>query len=534
MGLITETRQAIRDTPRGVFNWYLLLNTAIFALSGIGRGFDEGNIGSLVVQPRFRVKFGLDQQSPEQYANTKGWIVSIFLAGTAAGCLICLPFNDRLGRRWTLRLSTLIYAAGVLGQGLCNGNLPGLYASRIIAGLGAGGTTVVPSMYISEIAPKTIRGLLTIQYSCCQQLGIVFGFFINYGVTKAYAGTDTQWMLPTLIQLLPAAIWGLGTFACVESPRWLLYVGRRTAAMASLSQLRHLPADHPDVRAEIAVMEFQILQERESVAGASQWRLVKETFGPVDHRRRLLLVFMTHLFSQWSGANAITQYLPTILGYLGMSGDTASLMPGVYSVVKTCSCLVFSLAVVDFVGRRRSLMAGIALQCATLVYLAGYLGISRQLPAGARAQAQAQGSVSRAATGALAAIFLHGVGWNIGWFSMPQLIGSEVYPIRIRSLAVSIGLAFHWLFAFGCSRATPDLLEATQEWGAFAFFAIICLVSLGYVFVAMPDTTGRSLEALDGLFQRPWYRMYEVAYAKHDEAMVEVIQEHGKTDVVGV
>ncbi|PWY67156.1 general substrate transporter [Aspergillus heteromorphus CBS 117.55] len=470
--------------PRGVFNWYLLLNTTIFAFAGVGRGFDEGNIGSLVVQSRFRTKFGLDQQSPEQYANTQGWIVSMFTAGLAVGCLICLPFNDRLGRRWTLRLSTLVYAAGILGQGLCNGSLPGLYASRIVAGLGAGGTTVIPSMYISEVAPKTIRGLLTIQYSCCQQLGVVFGFFINYGVTKAYAGTDTQWMLPTLIQLLPAAIWGLGTFACVESPRWLLYVGQRTAAVTTLSRLRRLPLDHADVVAEIAMMEFQILQEREAVSGVSQWRLVQETFGPVDHRRRFFLVFMAHLFSQWSGANAITQYLPTILGYLGMSGETAALTTGVYSVVKFGTCLVFSLVVVDFVGRRRSLMTGITLQCTTLVYLAAYLG----------------------------------------------LIGSEVYPIRIRALAVSLGLTGHWLFAFGCSRATPDLLGATQEWGAFAFFAGVCLVSLGYVFVAMPDTTGRSLEALDGLFQRPWYRVYEVAYAKDDETAMEVqvIHEQGK------
>ena len=102
MGLIAETRQAIQDSPRGVFNWYLLLNTAIFALSGIGRGFDEGkipqlgvlhilssigNIACLVVQSRFRIKFGLDQQSPEQYANSKGWVVSIFTAGMALGCL---------------------------------------------------------------------------------------------------------------------------------------------------------------------------------------------------------------------------------------------------------------------------------------------------------------------------------------------------------------------------------------------------------------------------------------------------------------
>ncbi|RAH52265.1 sugar transporter [Aspergillus piperis CBS 112811] len=533
MGLVAETRQAIRDSPRGVFNWYLLMNIAIFALSGISRGFDEANIASLVVQSRFRIKFGLGQQSPDEYANTKGWIVSMFTAGMTLGCLLCLPFNDRIGRRWTMRLSTLVYISGVLGQGLCSGNLSGLYASRLIAGLGVGGLTVTPPMYISEVAPKTIRGLLAVQFAACQQLGVVFGFFINYGITKNYDGTDMQWMFPTLIQLVPAAVWGLGLLVCEESPRWLLYVGRRTQAVSVLAKLRHLPSSHPTVVAEIAVMEFQILQEREAASGTSQWHLIKETVVPVENRRRFCLVMLAHLFSQWSGGNAITQYLPTILGYLGTTGDALSLTTALYAVVKFAALLIFSLVVVDFVGRRRSLMAGITLQIVTLAYLACYLGISRQMSTTTILHAASATHASRAA---IAAIFVHGVGWVIGWFSMPFLIGSEIFPIRIRSLALSMGMAGHWLFAFGCTRATPDLLDVMEEWGAFAFFAGICLVSLVYVFFAMPDTTGRSLEALDGLFQRPWYTVYQVAYAKKEDEEIEVqaIQERGKSELAMV
>ncbi|GKZ33074.1 hypothetical protein AbraIFM66950_002849 [Aspergillus brasiliensis] len=468
MGLVAETRQAIRDSPRGVFNWYLLMNIAIFALAGISRGFDEANIASLVVQNRFRIKFGLGQQSPDEYANTKGWIVSMFTAGMTLGCLL--------------------------------------------------------------VAPKTIRGLLAVQFAACQQLGVVFGFFINYGITKNYDGTDMQWMFPTLIQLLPATVWGLGLLICEESPRWLLYVGRRTQAVSVLAKLRHLPSSHPTVVAEIAVMEFQILQEREAVTGTSQWCLVKETFVPVENRRRFCLVMLSHMFSQWSGGNAITQYLPTILGYLGTSGDALSLTTGVYAVVKFTALLIFSLVVVDFVGRRRSLMAGITLQILTLSYLACYLGISRQM---STTTILYTASATRASTAAIAAIFVHGVGWVIGWFSMPFLIGSEIFPIRIRSLALSMGMAGHWLFAFGCTRATPDLLEVMDEWGAFAFFACICLVSLVYVFFAMPDTTGRSLEALDGLFERPWYTVYQVAYAKEEDEEIEVqaMQERGKSEL---
>ncbi|KAL3480935.1 hypothetical protein BJX99DRAFT_272610 [Aspergillus californicus] len=493
MGLITDTRRALRESPKGIFNVYLFGVTWVFALAGVAKGFDEG--------------------------FTKGWIVSIATAGAVFGCLGSLPISDRVGRRWTLRMGTLVYIAGVLGQGLCNGSLGGLYAARIVSGMGIGVTTIVPPVYISEIAPKAIRGLLTLQYAACQQLGVVLGFFINYGVTKQYAGTDSQWMLPTLLQLLPAAIWGIGTFMCPESPRWLLSVGHREESISTLSQLRHLPIGHPVLTAEIDGMDSQILHEHESVASASQWQLLKETLVPVENRRRFFLLFMATLFSQWSGANAITQYSPTIFGYLGIVGDEATfLATGIYGVVKFVSTLVFAVLIVDFVGRRRSLLTGIGLQIVTLVFVGAYLGATNGMTAD---DIKASPNTERASTAAIVAIYLHAVAWSIGWFSVPYLIGPEIFPTRIRSLNMSSSMALHWAFYFGCSKAMPSLLAATHRWGAFAFFASICVLGLSYVFFAMPDTTGRSLEALDRLFQRPWYTMYKVAYATQDELQIE-------------
>ncbi|KAL4876985.1 hypothetical protein BJY04DRAFT_231142 [Aspergillus karnatakaensis] len=507
MGLIADTRKAFRDAPKGIFNAYVFSVTWVFALAGVAKGFDEG------------LKFGVYDQSADEYAGTKGWIVSIATAGAVFGCLGSLPISDRLGRRWTLRLGTIVYIAGVLGQGLCDGNLGGLYASRIITGMGIGVTTIVPPVYISEIAPKAIRGLLTLQYAACQQLGVVLGFFINYGVTKQYAGSDTQWMLPTLLQLLPAALWGIGTFLCPESPRWLLFVGRREESATNLSKLRHLPIEHPVVAAELDGMDAQILHEHESVASASQWQLLKETLIPVQNRRRFFLLFMATLFSQWSGANAITQYSPTIFGYLGIVGDEATfLATGIYGVVKFVSTLIFAVVIVDFVGRRRSLLTGITLQILTLAFVGAYLGATKNMTTD---EITASPNAERASTAAIVAIYLHAVAWSIGWFSIPYLIGPEIFPTRIRSLNMSISMALHWAFYFGCSKAMPSLLAATHRWGAFLFFGVICLVGLVYVFFAMPDTTGRSLEALDQLFDRPWYTVYQVAYASKDDIKIE-------------
>jgi hypothetical protein len=111
MGFIADTKQAIRDSPKGMFNWYVMMCTCIFAFSGVSKGFDEGkvffhgvkllsqqsltfnpwnetgNIASIVVQSHFRKVFGLSKESDAQYANTKGWLVSIATAGAVFGCL---------------------------------------------------------------------------------------------------------------------------------------------------------------------------------------------------------------------------------------------------------------------------------------------------------------------------------------------------------------------------------------------------------------------------------------------------------------
>jgi hypothetical protein len=180
-----------------------------------------------------------------------------------------------------------------------------------------------------------------------------------------------------------------------------------------------------------------------------------------------------------------------------------------YAIVKFTSVLLFSIFVIDFVGRRRSLMVGISMQIITLAFVGAYLGATNGMSV---TEIAASSSATSASKTAIVAIYFHAIAWSIGWFSIPYLVSSEVFPIRIRSLNVSILMAFHWAFYFGCSRAMPSLLAATKRFGAFVFFACICCISLVYVFFALPETAGRSLESMDKLFERPWYTVRKVAY----------------------
>ena len=110
-----------------------------------------GNIASIVVMKSFKQHFHVDHESDAQYANTKGWIVSIATAGAVSGCLTCVNLVQRLGRKNTLLVFTIVYVSGIFGQTFSRGSLSGLYASRFIAGIGIGTTTVLSSIYITEV-----------------------------------------------------------------------------------------------------------------------------------------------------------------------------------------------------------------------------------------------------------------------------------------------------------------------------------------------------------------------------------------------
>ncbi|KAF6812428.1 quinate permease [Colletotrichum sojae] len=488
MSLISATTAAVENSPREIFNWYLFGCTWVWSFSGVAKGFDEGNIASLVTMAVLKKRFGIDN-----HVRVPG--------------LACVKLTEKLGRKLTMQIFTIIYIAGILGQTFASGSMAGLYVSRIVSGIGIDATTVLPPVYISEIAPRPIHGLLTLQYTCCQQLGVVFGFFFKYGITKHFSGSHVQWQLPTALQIAPAIIWGLGTFFTPESARFLFSRGKSSEALKVLYDFRSLPADHPYVQDEFRAMEAQREHEMEIVSGATVWDLATETWTDMPNRRRFILMFLAHLFSQWSGANAITQYSPSIFGYLGIQGEEGRLLAtGVYAILKFVSVLLLSVFVIDFIGRRRSLITGICLQITTLLFVGIYLKITNgHTPE----EISSDPATRRASEASIAAIYLHAIAWSIGCFSIPHLVSAEVFPIRITSLCVSVLMAFHWEFYFGRSRAMPSLLAATDRYGAFIFFAAICSISLAYVYLAMPETSGRSLESMESLFSRPWYTVHK-------------------------
>lgn len=171
---------------------------------------------------------------------------------------------------------------------------------------------------------------------------------------------------------------------CPESPRFLAGKDRWDDATAVLSDVRHLPREHPYIQQEVLELKTQLDQERAIMQGATFWDLNKECWLVPGNRNRALLTIAMLVGNQWSGTGAINYYAPTIFRDLGLSTVTTALFAqGVYGIVKVVSCLIFIFFLADTIGRRMSLMWSGAVQAFAMMFL-GFVSVlltSRMCPA---------------------------------------------------------------------------------------------------------------------------------------------------------
>lgn len=215
--------------------------------------------------------------------------------------------------------------------------------------------------------------------------------------------------------------------------------------------------------------------------------------------------------SQWSGAGSITLYAPDLFALLGVTGTNESLLvTAIFGIVKLVAAVTCALFLVDVIGRKRSLLAGITLQAIAMVYVASFLTAVPQL--GVVDDYELAPSELGPSKGAIFMIYLSGFGWALGWNSMQYLLTAELFPLRIRAVATSIAMTAHFANQYGNSRAVPNMLLSVADGGispkgTFWSFAAITLLGGFWVWFFVPETAGRSLESMDRLFELPWYKI---------------------------
>lgn len=427
--------------------------------------------------------------------------------------LVC----DRIGRIWATRQLCVLWIVGIAIFMASNGDLGAIYAGRFIAGLGVGQTPVVGPVYIAEIAPASIRGLCTCAFTGFVYLGIVLAFFTNYGCEVNMGDTTAaRWLVPTSLHIMFAGLIFLLTFLQYESPRFLVMKSQYGKAHQNMSRLRKLAPSDPYVVDEMHRVSTAFLEEQEATHNNSGWLgILREAFADRSNLYRVLLAVGAQIFSQWSGAGSITLYALDLFALLGIADtNTALLVTAVFGIVKLVAAVVCALFLVDVVGRKRSLLLGIALQTVSVTYVAGFLTAVPQLGGAHEKHEKAPLSPSQlaASRGAVAMIYLSGFGWALGWNSMQYLLTAELFPLRIRAFATSLAMTFHFANQYGNARAVPNLLlpagaGGISPHGTFWFFAIVTALGGAWVWFAVPETAGRSLESMDRLFELPWYRI---------------------------
>jgi hypothetical protein len=296
-----------------------------------------------------------------------------------------------------------------------------------------------------------------------------------------------------------------------ESPRFLVKEGKTEQAVNSMAYLRQQSPDSEYIIREIAMIQAGLDHELEASRGVGWLGKIKELLLDKSNLYRVYLASMVQLLSQWSGAGSITLYAPDLFKILGITGTNESLLvTAVFGIVKFVAAMICALFLVDVIGRKRALLCGITLQAISMIYVAGFLTAVPRL--GTDKTFVLPDSMKGPSRGAVAMIYLSGVGWALGWNSMQYLLTAELYPLRVRALATSWAMTLHFANQYGNSRAVPVMLLNTSQGGispkgTFWCFAAVTILGGAWVWFFVPETGGRSLESMDRLFDLPWYRI---------------------------
>ncbi|KEZ44125.1 hypothetical protein SAPIO_CDS3040 [Scedosporium apiospermum] len=487
---------AMREDPVEIYNWRVFalvcalqrliwfLNAACFG--GMLFGWDIGAIGGVLAMKETQVQYGYAEAEQAIKDKHDQDIVSTLQGGCFFACFITPWLADRYGRRWSLIVTGMIACVGVVMQtaSAASGNLPLMFVGRFIAGLGVGAASMLTPLYVSECAPRAIRGGLTSLYQLFIVSGVMISFWINYG-SKAHFKGISIFVVPLILQSLPAL------------PRWCAKQDDWERSSSILSRLRHLPSDHDYVQRELQDMAEQLEQERLLVGDATTKVLLKEMWLIPSNRKRALISAMLMVCQQMTGVNAVNYYAPQIFKSLGLSGDLVSLLAtGVYGIVKVVGCLIFLTFFADSLGRRRSLLWTSAAQ-AIVMFLVGIYG---------RVEPPVEGKpISGFGIFAIACIYLWATFFQFGWGPVCWILVSEIPTARLRALNVALGAAVQWLFNFIIARTVLEMKRTmgTAGYGMFFLFGCFCALMGVFVWFFIPETKGLSLEKMDELFGAP-------------------------------
>jgi sugar porter (SP) family MFS transporter len=464
-------------TRRKLTPWMLGVGGVTF-LAGLLFGYDQGVIsGALPLLQK-----DLDLSTLESEIVTS-WVT----LGALVGALVAGGIADRIGRRYTAVVAGVLFALGALVEAVAPG-AGMLTVGRVVTGLGVGFASVVAPLYAAEMAPKWLRGRFVSTY----QLAITVGILFAYLADDALTGSD-RWRLMFGLAVIPGVALVIGFLVMPESARWLLKMGRRDEARASL-----LKVDGPEIAdAELAQIEKDLVAEEQE--GQASWG---EVMAP-SLRRALWVGIGLAVLQQVTGINAIIYYANEIFAEAGFTTAEQQAKATLWAVgVVNVLATLIAVAWVDKFGRRPLLLTGLVGMTVSL----GAVGLSFAALENT-AETATSTTVGGIVTVLALVVFIASFAFSMG--PIVWTLISEIYPNRVRGRAISVATAANWLAAFLVAQFFLSLVDAIGESTTFFLFAALCVVSFVFVWRLVPETKGRSLEEIQERWVKNGDRMLD-------------------------
>ncbi|KAL3442319.1 general substrate transporter [Aspergillus insuetus] len=470
----------------------LVCATLSFGLLGAAKGLDEGLIATTVNLPSFIHEYGLQSTSVGSAvaANRLSMIVSSVHLGSLPGAWLAYLSSDCIGLLRTLRQLCLLWIIGVIIVITSAGSSATLIAGRFVMGMGIGQASIVGPTYLAEVASARHRGLLVGLFSASEYTGIVLGYFAGYGASVHQSDhSSQQWIPPQSSHIILAGLLLAVSLGCVDSPRYLCKIQRLNQAAHALGRLRGLSSQDSEIVHEIQLIQNHVAVDQSGLQQTGFFLPWKVLFGQASNRSRMLFLLSARLLSQWSGTNAITTYAPKFFALLGISGNSEELLTiGIFGIVKLVAALACSIFFIDRVGRKRTLVSGIAIQFLALPYISIYLTV-----ASTEGSAPLSGDLHRASIAAIVSVYATGIGYAFGWNCVQYILNAEILPSPVRTFGTSILMCIHYANRFALTKIMM-LDDALQPKGTFWFFTAVALLGLLWAVTLLSETSNRQLE----------------------------------------
>jgi len=512
----------LKSNPR------LMVAIGVGAMGGFMFGYDSGIIGSVQSFTGYNNMMGFYDDlgqgsaqalasqaaaSPDGLANGQtaafwndqvgiitdrnSWVTSSLTLACAFTALFAGPTGEYFGRKYAVLFGAVVVTIGGIIQAAAV-SYGMMLAGRVVSGLAIGTLSTVVPWYVSEVAPKKLRGVLGTVWQLNITLGIMIANCVNLGFGGATGteGTFDSWRYALGIQSAFSIALAFLVFLIPESPRYLVERGKSDKAAHVLNQIRQsiVVGKHATNNRDVTAVELEVADIEEEV----DFYRTHETGTYLDLIKpdmwlRTSIGICLQFFQQLTGVNAIFYYGPTILQLIGLQPVSSQTY---ISVVNFGSTVLVPIFLMDYLGRRTLLLWGaVGMAVSNFIITALFF----TAPNNANVTGNLPNSFGNAILAFICIFIFH---FAIAWGPIPWLYPTEIYPVRVRGKGVAIATFSDWIANFMISKTVNNMLrpDSFSPGGVFAFFAAFATIAGIWSFFIIRETSGVVLERMDLLF----------------------------------